>query len=423
MNTNLVSRLSVFLMFIIFAGCCATRTYRYYTTKRVPVYQNLSEVRNSIKIESPHQLKNPGKIYTYGKYLFINEKMEGVHIIDNSNPSSPQFVSFIAIPGNGDIAVKNSVLYGDSYIDLVAFNISDPTNAKLVKRIEGIFPNPLDVNNSFQDERRGLLIEWVEKDTVIEYTYSDCGDNVAVDYDMRKLSNGEGFDDVAESSSSGNQTGKGGSMARLTIYQNYLYAVDRQNLQTFDISNVYDPKPWNKVNIGWNIETIFPYKDKLFIGSQTGMYIYDNSTPWNPTRLCEFRHARGCDPVVANDKYAYVTLRSGTRCAGNENELHILDITKITDPILLKSYPMQNPGGIGVDETTLFLCDGPAGLKVFDVKDPMNIQLLDWKSDLKNYDVIPLGNVLLMVGDDGLYQFDYTNPRELKLLSKISIVK
>ena len=60
-------------------------------------------------------------------------------------------------------------------------------------------------------------------------------------------------------------------MARLTIAGNYMYSVDRTDLQTFDISTPSDPKPWTKINIGWNIETIYPFKDKLFIGSMTGM--------------------------------------------------------------------------------------------------------------------------------------------------------
>jgi hypothetical protein len=84
---------------------------------------------------------------------------------------------------------------------------------------------------------------------------------------------------------------------------------------------------------------------------------------------------------------------------------------------------MQGPLGLGVDNKTLFICDGSAGLKVFDVKNPLSISLLNWASEINTYDIIPLGNIAIMIGSDGLFQYDYSNPSSLKLLSKIPIKK
>ena len=180
--------------------------------------------------------------------------------------------------------------------------------------------------------------------------------------------------------------------------------------------------------MGWGIETIFPYKDKLFVGSQSGMLIYDNADPAKPKQLSVFQHARVCDPVVVNDNTAYVTLRSGTGCGGFTNQLDVVDITNLANPTLLKSYPMRNPHGLGVDFPNLFICEGAYGLKSFNVSDPMQIDknLQQYMEDLQAYDVIPMGGVsgqkmLLLIGKDGFYQFDYTNPRSLRLLSKIPI--
>jgi hypothetical protein len=39
------------------------------------------------------------------------------------------------------------------------------------------------------------------------------------------------------------------------------------------------------------------------------------------------------------------------------------------------------------------------------------------------FDVIPIGKVLVLIGDDGLYQYDYSNVKNITLLSKISVVK
>ncbi len=427
MKIRILSLVMTFAIFsILLAGCCTTRTVDYKSQVYVPVYKNLTEVRNAVKVESGTPLKNTGKIYVYDSYIFVGEKGEGIHIIDNRNPSAPQNIAFISIPGTGDMAVKNNILYADSYLDLLAFDISNPSSPKLVKRVNDIFPNPLDLTGSYVDAEKGLLVEWLAKDTVYRYTYKDCGDGnstAPVDraYDGGGIKTTDGSVGSPNTSGSGSKTGKGGSMARFTIYSNYLYAVDRTSLQTFDIQNPSDPKAWAKINIGWNIETIYPFKDKLFIGSTTGMFIYDASTAWNPTLIGQFTHARSCDPVVADDKYAYVTLRAGTACGGIQNQLDIIDITSLTSPKLIKSYPMQEPYGLGIDNGTLFICDGKAGLKVFDATNPGNIQLQSWKSDMNTYDIIPLGNIAIMVAKDGLYEYDYKDPKNLILLSKIPI--
>lgn len=424
MRTNIRLYAASLLITLFLAGCCGTHTERYEVTLYDPIYKSFEEIRNGVENKPARDLENPGKIYVYSRYLFINEPMEGIHVIDNSNPSAPQNLAFIEIPGNGDIAIRNNILYADSYVDLIALDISDPTNATEVKRIESLFPNPLDPNGQYVDAEKGVLVGYNERDTIIEYTWSDCDDNV-VTYGGY----GRGMEDGAKGGSGGGTQGPGstdgvgGSMARFTMYSDYLYIVDRSNLQTIDISTPSDPSPWAKTNIGWDIETIFPYKDKLFIGSMSGMYIFDNSVPWNPQMICEFRHASACDPVVANDKYAYVTLRSGTRCQGFSNQLDIIDISDLYNPELIATYPMQGPLGLGLDGETLFICDGLAGLKVFNVKDPEDIKILNWQKDIDTYDIIPLGSSAIMIGDDGLYQYDYSDPANLRLLSVIPVKK
>lgn len=422
---EVLSKLSVLIVLAALAGaCCTTQYVEYKTQVYQPVYKKADEIRNGVKVTGARQLKNTGKIYVYGKYILVNERKTGIHVIDNSNPSAPNILGFIEIPGNGDMAVRNGILYADSYVDIVAIDITNPGQPVLVKRIENIFPESLDASSGFIDHEKGILVDLIIKDTLIKYSYKDCGDGGYVNAPMtdgRELGGGGITKDA--SGSGGNTNGIGGSMARFTIFDNYLYAVDRSNLQIFDITSASNPKVWSKFNIGWNIETIYPFKDKLFIGSMTGMFIYDVSTPWNPSLLGQFQHARACDPVVANDNYAYVTVRTGTGCGGNLNQLDVLDISNITNPRLIKSYPMQEPAGLGLDKNVLFICDGPAGLKVFDITKPEDIQLLDWQSDIKTFDVIPLGYSLLMIGADGFYQYDYTNPKSLKLLSMIPIVK
>ncbi|MGZ8511045.1 MAG: hypothetical protein ACXWWA_11730, partial [Chitinophagaceae bacterium] len=171
------------------------------------------------------------------------------------------------------------------------------------------------------------------------------------------------------------------------------------------------------------IETIYPFKNRLFIGSQTGMFIYNVSNADAPVAAGQFNHVSTCDPVIADDVYAYVTLRSGTSCGGFTNQLDIVKLNNITDPVLQKTYPMKNPHGLSKDGNLLFICDGEDGLKLYNASDVMNLQLLEELGDINAYDVIAMNKIALVVAKDGLYQYSYANPADIRLLSKIAVGK
>lgn len=405
------------LLSFILSGCFkdhCTRTYKYY----ILVYKTVAAVRANIKSSAPTNVELPGKLYVYGKYLFLNEINKGVHIIDNANPASPQNVAFINIPGNVDIAVKGNMLYADSYTDLVTIDISNPLQAKAVKFNENAFPPSGFYCLYTGTDSAKIVIDYVQRDTTIDI---DCGrhDDVILCYDM--ASNSMQNLKSANSKTS-SPFGIGGSMARFALTEQYLYTVTHSDLNIFDVSSPSDPSFEKKINIGnWNIETIFPFQDKLFIGSNDGMYIYNVTNGRNPVKESQFEHVHSCDPVIADNKYAYVTLRSGTVCQGFTNQLEVLDINDINKPLLLKTYEMTNPHGLSKDGNLLFICDGKDGLKVYNAADVNNLQLLSTISGIETSDVIAYNSVALVVTTDGLYQYDYSNPSNLILLSKIAI--
>lgn len=398
-------------------NCEETRTFKTY--KQVTIAQN--EIRQAVKTEASKMLVNPGKIYVKGNYLFINEIKKGLHVIDNSNPSAPKIIAFITIPGNGDMAVKDNILYADSYTDLVAINISDPTNVKEVGRVENVFTTGQFGGISWWYNSQTSSISDQLAETVTQTVKVNCEDGTIFGPIWRATSD---FNSASASASSPSPstTGQAGSMARFALYDNYLYTVSQSSLQLFDIKAIDKPIKGRTINMGWGIETIFPYKDKLFIGSSTGMFIYDNSNPESPTQLSVFQHAMACDPVIVNGDRAYVTLRTGTTCARGVNQLDIIDISNLQSPKLLKSYPMQNPHGLGINFPNLFLCEGKQGLKSLDVRSDLDVKQLQHITGINAYDVILLkNNTLLMIGSDGLYQFDYSNAQQLKQLSVIPV--
>jgi len=210
-------------------------------------------------------------------------------------------------------------------------------------------------------------------------------------------------------------------MARFTIVDQRLYTVGQSELSAFNISTTENPSFVNHKDIGWNIETIYPFANKLFIGSQTGMFIYDISSADNPVQVGQFAHIASCDPVITDGQFAYVTLRTGTTCARNANELEILKLDNLTNPSLIKTYAMTNPQGLSKDGSALFVCDGKDGLKIYDANEVNNLHLMSTVKVSEAYDVIAFNSHALVVGKDGLYQYDYSDLQNVRLLSKINI--
>lgn len=391
--------------------CMREVTYIQYT----PVYMTMAQLQD-VKMESAKTLEKPGKIYFYNDYIFINEINKGIHIIDNTDPTYPQNISFVNIPGNRDMAIQGNNLYADNGADLITLDISNPFDVQLKDRQTEAFKN-------LYEHPQGYLVYYNEEEIteITECNSSRFGStfilNENADAGLVFSSN--------FSSSTSTSSGVGGSMARFTITQGHLYAVNDYAMKVFDLANPEMPNAVNDINLGWGIETIFPYNDKLFIGSNAGMFIFDNANPSSPTELSRFEHARACDPVYVKDNYAYVTLRSGTWCEGFTNQLDLIDITDLTNPILEKTFNMDNPHGLSIKGDNLYLCEGEFGLKTFDISDPTKLSRnkIDHIKDLHSYDAIniPNSDIIMVIGNDGLYQYNASNPSNLKEISKIEV--
>lgn len=431
MKINYFIRSSALLLIILFCfthcsdQCKVTNTYTYYE----PVYITPAQLKAQVEVQPPHTLKELGRIYFKDGYLFINEKGNGIHIIDNRNPSSPQSISFLNIPGNYDLAIAGQTLYADSYVDLVAFDISDIKSIKEIKRIEALFNNYQSMGMRVASDK-GILVDWQMKESVNVYE-TECDQQQqwgGIYYEggiALAQSASASFDSRAAIAPSGNTTGIGGSMARFTISGNHLYAMDGANLDIVEVVSPQNPVARKEVMIAWDMETIFPRGNNLFFGTQTGMLIYDIQNAESPALVSRYSHIRSCDPVVVEGNYAYVTLRSGSACAGFTNQLEVIDISNLTSPTLVKTCAMTGPYGLGIDNGTLFVCDGSSGLRVLDAKDVTKVcdKQLAHYSNIQALDIIPYQGVAMMIGEDGLYQYDYTNPADIKLLSTMALQK
>lgn len=428
MKAKIIPIIAFFPFIVIFFISCEDTTYREYEGNS-PVYLSYSDLRTAVSVQQNVGLENPGKIYYKDNFIFIVEELKGIHVYDNTDPSSPVKKGFVRLPGVIDISISGNILYADSFVDLVMLNVQDINNISEAGRVKDILPytvpatgNKLPVGEV--DIKRGVVIAWEVKtirEKVINYdpVWPVYYDKTGAEF--LQLSNAAG----ASSGVSGSGTGFGGSMARFGIKDNVLYIVDQSNLKVFDITDKINPVKVNDIYPGWNIETMFLSGEHMFLGTTTGIIIFNISNPLFPSSRSFFSHATSCDPVIVDDTLAYVTLRSGNTCGGTLNCLDVINIKNINAPSVVKTVAMKNPHGLGKSGDLLFICDGSAGLKIYDASDPAAIEnhLISAYSGINAYDVIPLGNILVMIGDDGLYQYNYSDIQKISLLSTISVEK
>ncbi len=228
-----------------------------------------------------------------------------------------------------------------------------------------------------------------------------------------------------------NDAGVGGSYARFIVSGNFLYVIDEQRIKTYDLTDPVVPTQVDVKEVGSNIESLFRLDQRLFIGSGSGLYIYEIDNQGIPQSLGQADYQlpfEPCDPVVADTQYAYVTLNTLENVSGcgrsfiqEVNVLKIFDLTIIEAPELVAEYPMFGPKGVGIDGDILFLCDDQEGLKIFNVSDPTNIEMIIQFDNFTAFDVIPLNGLLLVVATDNIYQFDYTDLNNIQLISNIPI--
>jgi hypothetical protein len=417
----------IFLLVLVAAltGCQDRIIERITYEANVPVYMPAQEFRASFKKSEATEITHPGKMYFKDGYLFVNEYGKGIHVINNSDPANPVKIAFYEILGNVDMAINGNILYADSYIDLLAIDISDIESPVEVSRLKNIFPEIVPEGDMWYpytmvDSSKGVIIGWEVKTITEDKNPDDVWGNWKFGGDFTFLASAESFSGMTAGA------GVAGSMARFMLNGDFLYLIAHPwNLKTVEVVSSDNMEVVDSIVVQRNMETLFRLEDKLFIGTTTGMLIYDLNNPAAPRHISSYDHITACDPVVVDGQYAYVTLRSGNRCNNGQNLLEVIDISSITNPYLVKSYPMFNPHGLGVDGDLLFICDGTAGLKVYNKSDPLAIinNKIAHYADFDTYDVIPMGGVLMLVGKGGIYQYDYSDPLNIKQISHIAIVQ
>lgn len=135
-----------------------------------PILMSRDELANSIQLQEAREIKEAGKIYRKGHYLFINEKYEGIHVYNNIDPTNPKAIGFIKILGNVDMAMKNNIIYADNATDLIAIKY-DVDDIEVVSRNVNVFPEvvPPDMGSVPSDylpqnrPENTVIVKWEKK--------------------------------------------------------------------------------------------------------------------------------------------------------------------------------------------------------------------------------------------------------------------
>lgn len=416
--------LGTMLLVLLNFGCSDTCETTYRITYYNPVYTAKAEIRGGVAIEPGRLIETRGKLFFKGGYLFVNEPKNGIHVIDNRDPANPSNIAFIKVPGSFDIVVKDNYLFTDSYMDLVTFDISNLNAIAEVNRIEDYFQAHDQLYYTNAQETSMVMTDLEPYDEVTET--GDCnswnpgfrwfGDGRLASFALAESGDASG-------PASTGAPGIAGSLARFALADDNLYALDAGLLKNLNIASPLAPVNATEAHAAWDSETLFPRGDELFIGAASGMHIFDISNRDMPEYISSYSHVNSCDPVIVEGDLAFVTLRSGTLCDGFTNQLEVIDISDLQNPRPLHIFPMFNPHGLTKDGNTLFICDGEDGLKVFDASDISVIDqnLIAHDRSIQAYDIIAFNNVAMLIGDDGLYQYDYSDLNNIRLLSTIQI--
>lgn len=386
----------------LLASCTKDKAITHYIFYR-PVYATKEEVRAGIKSDVPEPVQQPGKIVVKDHYVFLNEPNKGIHVIDLADPARPVNQAFIHVPGCADLAIQGNYLYADCYTDLVTIDISNPTRVSLAQVLQGVFPQR--VYTDFYPDTAKVITRWIRIDTAVSSRFEQ--NFTAVANILRAQYGNIYFSSAALSSGPPPAIGIAGSLSRFAQLSQRLYTVSWSDLKVFNVQQAAAPRYIQSIPLSQgNIETIFPYQNNLFIGSRVGMFIYNASNPDQPRLLSQVTHVRTCDPVIADNDYAYVTLRGGGFCGGPFNQLDIISLKDLLHPALLKTYPLSGPEGLSKDGNLLLICDGREGLKLFNASDPYQLILLSQVKGFQPTDVIALGGMAIATAKDGLYCID-----------------
>ena len=390
-------------------------------TKATAIYGDLNEQRNIPLEDDIRPIEDAGKVYVSEDLLLIGEENEGIHVYDNSDPENPTPISFLNIPSNKEFYVNDNFIYAESVYDMLKIDMSDKSNPRLVNRVENAFvqdfinaDGQVLVGFEFEDVK-----EEVEENSDIWNELSNNNNFAFFDFNERIIPAS-----AVPSSFAGSSNSTIGTVNRIAHAADHVYVISNSHMTI--LSDNGNLELVDNIQAGWQMETIYPQDNSLYIGTRNSMLVYDISTPVSPRERSRYDHVDSCDPVLPNGDIAYLTLRSnGTGCPGDINALIVLDISNENFSSEIQTVEMESPYGMTLIGNTLYVGEGTNGLKTFDTSSNDNtVSLISSDINVEAYDIIAhptRSDIILVASPNGFGQYQIDSNQDMSLLSWIQI--
>jgi hypothetical protein len=222
--------------------------------------------------------------------------------------------------------------------------------------------------------------------------------------------------------------GQAGSITRFAIVDNYLYALDQNQILVYSLSEGAQPVLVSKVRTDYGLQTIIEYGGSLFVGSRDALYIVNIDNPTSP--YVQGKHQReivlgGCDPVVVKENRAYSTVKNIPNACGRtaaSSMLFVYDVSDKSKPVVIQQMPMNRPNGLGYSGQTLFVCDeGTDKVHLFEIlADGKLLERNMFIAITNPIDVIVKNNMLVVSHEKGFIFYDISDIQNIRMLSTIA---
>lgn len=274
-----------------------------------------------------------------GDLLVAALSTSGVVSVDISNPADP--------------TILDSLSFGERSYCVTIVNGHALIGGNSLRVIDLSVPSDLTVTGSIESEVISI------RDIAVSGSIA-----VLADYNA-------GFHvvDVSDTSSPAILATHGDDLDRplsVDVSGTYAYLLEsHDDIVIFDISNPMSPSIVNRVDPdrSW-FNTLHLDSDRLYVGSNSYLMIYDTSDPVNPIELWN-------DSAGFVSFYDLETVGSTLYAAQHYRGLGIFDVTNPSAPQALGQSPAEAPtGGVGLWDTYALTNLWGTGLVVFDMDDP-----------------------------------------------------
>lgn len=407
------------------------KTYNLYQ----PVFVDMDDYRqNAGTLETARPIRNPGGVLTYGDYLFISEVNAGIHIIQNAEPSNPRIIGFIALSGVDELSIRDNFLYAADYVDLAIFDLSNPEIPELVQRSQNLFTDFIDQTD------KGILVDYELAEQQLTVAVNDPNyqkdifwveseQAYAVEQSLKPIDGSIASRDGKEALNikpNPVSSGLARVQSKFSISDNYLYFIKDEILQIRTFSSGGVPQANAQMDEFGQIQSVLAYDNYLVLSGDRGLFVLDNRVRSAPRLIENFRSYTTCSPTFFMGNFGYIGVRTGACGRYTSNRGIFVHNFSEPEPVLWQILAADNPYDIEIVGQQVLIADGANGILIHRTESSTAegvIMQADQfiEQDAFQLTAIPGSSIVVVVGESGIHQYDFSQPETPQQLSVIPL--